>query len=175
MKKLQLAGCKTCVSYFTYFDHVCSSGFVRTPHQGFSQAAATVKKISTQQIFFLSCGTTDALSVFEVILGGSLDCKDGGVWRTSKQRLQRAAENISSDCQRFGQWTSEIWGKWRSAWIGSVGEQECHGGHLTWQHLSTRGQPFASFPFQSATKRIFEGGLKYFVSGFQDIFKMSDS
>lgn len=67
------------MSYFTYFDHVCSSGFVRTPHQGFSQTADTVKKISTWQIFFLSCGTADALSVFEVIQGGSLDGEDGGV------------------------------------------------------------------------------------------------
>lgn len=105
VKKLQPAGCKKCVSSFTYFDHVCSSGFVRTPHQGFSQATDTVKKISTRQIFFLSSGTTDALSVFEVILGGSLDGEDGGTWRTSKQRLQRAAENISPDCQQLSQWT----------------------------------------------------------------------
>lgn len=68
-----------CVSYFTYFHHVCSSGFVRKPHRGFSQAADTVKKILPRQIFFLSCGTTDALSVFEVIQDGSLDGEDGGV------------------------------------------------------------------------------------------------
>lgn len=67
------------MSYFTYFDHMCSSRFGGTPHQGFSQAADTVKKILKWLIFFLSCGTTDALSVFEVILGGSLDGEDGGV------------------------------------------------------------------------------------------------
>lgn len=49
------------------------------PHQGFSQSADIVKKISTWQIFFLSCGTTDALSVFEVILGRSLDGEDSGM------------------------------------------------------------------------------------------------
>lgn len=79
VKKLQPAGRKECVSYFTYFVNVCSSGFVRKPHQGFFQAADTVKKISTQHIFFLSCGTTDALSVVEVILDESFDGEGGGM------------------------------------------------------------------------------------------------
>lgn len=140
VKKPQPVHCKKCVSYFTCFDHVCLSGRVRTLHGGFSRSADIVKKISARQIFFLWCGTADALSVFEVILAESLDGVDGGPWRASKQRLQRAAQNISP-CQQLkkSEWSGDLLG------LAQWGQREGHGRHLTWQRVSTRGQNFASF------------------------------